>query len=792
MARMKTRPHYNVVFAVLLLGIAAYALLQSLIVPVFTLLIPALHTTQATATWLMTAYLLSASVATPILGRIGDKVGKERMLVLTLVALTVGSLIAALTESVGVMILARVIQGLGGGVIPLAFGIIRDEFPAKKLNGAVGIASSLLAVGSGIGLVLAGPIVQHLNLHWLFWVPMIMTAITAVAAVLFVPESPVRSPGRINWVAAFLLSAWLVALLLAVSQGPSWGWASGRTLGLFAAAVVCAIAWVVVELRSKTPLIDMRTMRIPAVWTTNVAAVLMGMSMYAMMTFLPQLLQTPRALAGYGLSASITRSGLYMLPLAVAMFAIGFLIGPLAARIGPKWIVLIGGVLSVPAFALLAAGHDHGWEIYIAAGLLGIGIGMAFSAMPAIIVGAVPPAQTGAATGMNANVRTVGGAIGSAISSVILTSGTHTAHGFPSNSGYTNVFWFLTGVAALTALASVFIPSGRGRKQPIMEVIAEEYVPITANPLPERELALVGSNGSGRYAAGGLAGGTGRSNGSDSAAVRSTESVASVSKSSSSSVPDAIEGLVRRESGLPVADAALTLIDPRGHQVSRSRGGVDGAFRIDVPAPGSYVLIASAPAHEPVAVTVIVGARAQRLELTLPSSGELSGTVRRTDGTPVDGATVTVTTMRGDVVDAAVTNPDGEFVCRGVAPGTHTIVAVAERMRPSANTVTVPDGGVLRHDIELDPSATLVGAVHAAGRVVPDAQVTVLDETGDHIATARTDDQGHYLVSDLPEGRYAVVTRGYPSVSSRVRVIGGEVVHDVNLGYDEVTPLPVR
>ncbi|WP_290048357.1 MFS transporter, partial [Nocardia nova] len=461
MARVKSRPHYNVVFAVLLLGISAYALLQSMVVPVLALLIPALHTTQSTATWLMTGYLLSASVATPILGRIGDKVGKERMLVVTLVALTVGSLIAALTESVGVMIVARVIQGLGGGVIPLAFGIIRDEFPAKKLHGAVGIASSLIAVGSGLGLVLAGPIVEHLNYHWLFWVPMIITAIAAVAAIVFVPESPVRSPGNINWGAAILLSAWLVALLLAVSKGPSWGWGSALTLGLFALAVVAAAAWIVVELKSTTPLIDMRTMRIPAVWTTNLVAVLTGAGMYAMMTFLPQLLQTPRAIAGYGLSAGITQSGLYMLPLSVAMFVIGLSIGPLAARIGPTAIVLIGSVITVPAFVMLAVGHDRSWEIYLAGALLGVGIGLAFSSMPAIIVAAVPPAQTGAATGMNANVRTVGGAIGSAVSAVLLTSGATTVHGLPADAGYSRVFWFLAGVSVLAALAAVIIPSVR-------------------------------------------------------------------------------------------------------------------------------------------------------------------------------------------------------------------------------------------------------------------------------------------------------------------------------------------
>ena len=221
------RAHYQVTFAVLAVSVAAFALLQSLVTPVLSEIQTDLHTDQSTVTWVLTAYLLSASVFTPIMGRIGDKVGKERMLVVALVALAVGSLIAALAASIGPMIVARVIQGIGGGVLPLSFGIIRDEFPEKKVPGAVGVIASLAAVGAGVGLVLAGPIVTALDYHWLFWFPMIITALAAVATFVFVPESPVRTPGRISVLPAVLLSAWLVALLLALSEGQSWGWTSG-------------------------------------------------------------------------------------------------------------------------------------------------------------------------------------------------------------------------------------------------------------------------------------------------------------------------------------------------------------------------------------------------------------------------------------------------------------------------------------------------------------------------------------------------------------------------------------
>jgi MFS family permease len=194
-----------VTFAVLALGVGAYALLQSLVTPVLTTVEAELHTTQSAVTWVLTAYLLSASIFTPIMGRIGDMIGKERVFVATLVALAVGSLLAAVAGSIGLMIVARVIQGIGGGVLPLAFGIIRDEFPTAKVPGAVGAIASLTAVGAGLGIVLAGPIVDALDYHWLFWIPMIITIVAAVSAVLFVPESPVRSAGRISWLPAVLL-----------------------------------------------------------------------------------------------------------------------------------------------------------------------------------------------------------------------------------------------------------------------------------------------------------------------------------------------------------------------------------------------------------------------------------------------------------------------------------------------------------------------------------------------------------------------------------------------------------
>lgn len=450
------RTHHQVTFLVLALGVAAFALLQSLVIPALPTIREALGTSQTNVTWVLTAYLLSASIFTPIMGRLGDMSGKKRVFVVALVALALGSLLAALAPSLGVMIVARVIQGVGGGVLPLAFGIIRDEFPGEKVGGAVGLIAALSAIGAGFGIVLAGPIVSALSYHWLFWFPMMMVVVAAVAALLLVPESSERSPGRINWGAATLMSGWLVALLLAVSQAPVRGWISLPVLGLLAAAVVIGVVWVVVEKRSPNPLIDMRMMGVRSVWTTNLVALLLGIAMYAMLGFLPTFLQTPSS-AGYGFGATVTLSGVMLLPNALMMFLVGLVAGRLAQRFGSRLVLVYGTVISLVGLLTLALAHTEVWEIVVATALTGIGFGLAFSSMSNIIVSAVPREQTGVASGMNANIRTIGGSLGAAVMASIVASGGETA-GFPAESGYTAGFLVLAGAMLLAGVAGFFIP----------------------------------------------------------------------------------------------------------------------------------------------------------------------------------------------------------------------------------------------------------------------------------------------------------------------------------------------
>jgi predicted MFS family arabinose efflux permease len=304
---------------------------------------------------------------------------------------------------------------------------------------------------------LAGPIVGVLDYHWLFWFPAIMLVAATIAAYVVIPPSPVRVHGKVNFLAAGLLSAWLVAVLVAVSEAPDWGWISVKVLGLIVVGIAVAVLWMSVELRSTHPLIDMRMMRLPVVWTLNLVAFMFGFGMYAVMGFVPEYLQTKPS-AGYGFGLSVTHSGLLMLPLSAVMFFVGLATGRLTIRFGGKLVMLVGSLISVVPFLLLVFAHSHQWEILLATGLLGGGFGLAYSAMSALIVAGVPPEQTGVASGMNANIRTIGGSIGAAVMSSIVTASAH--HGsLPTEAGYNHGFALLTVGAVAAAGAGMLVPS---------------------------------------------------------------------------------------------------------------------------------------------------------------------------------------------------------------------------------------------------------------------------------------------------------------------------------------------
>jgi MFS family permease len=312
--------------------------------------------------------------------------------------------------------------------------------------------------------VLSGLIVDHLSYEWIFWFGFAVVIVAIVATHMFVPESPVKSPARIDWAGAAMLSAGLVCLLLGVSEGNRWGWTSPQILGLFAAAVAILAAWVRFEQRAPQPLVDTALLRVRGVWTTNLTGFLIGFGMFGSFILIPQFVQTPER-AGFGFGADVTSAGLFMLPSAAIMLVAGPLAGALAGRVGSKVPLALGTVFAAASFGLLTLAHSQAWQIILAVALLGLGIGLSFASMANLIVEAVPQRQTGEATGMNTIMRTVGGAFGGQLAAAIVANHVAARTGLAEESGFTTAFLMGTVAAALAFAAATLIP-GRLRRRP--------------------------------------------------------------------------------------------------------------------------------------------------------------------------------------------------------------------------------------------------------------------------------------------------------------------------------------
>ncbi|AQW48074.1 MFS transporter permease [Streptomyces hygroscopicus] len=455
-------PRSGPVVAVLAFGGIVVSLMQTLVVPLIPDLPGLLHTSASDASWAITATLLAGAVATPVLGRLGDMYGKRRTLLLSLTMLVIGSVVCALSDALAPMIVGRALQGFSAGVIPLGISIMRDELPAERLGSAMALMSSSLGVGGALGLPGAAALAEHADWHVLFWVSASLGVVVIALVLALVPESPVRGGGRFDLVGAIGLSAGLFCLLLAISKGADWGWGSTTTIGLFGGAAVVLLLWSRWELRVTGPLVDLRTTMRRQVLLTNLASIVIGFAMFGMSLVLPQLLQMPEA-TGYGLGQSMMTAGLCLGPSGLVMMAISPLSARITATWGPKVSLMLGAGVIAAGYGMGVFLMDAAWQVVIISCVIGAGIGLAYSAMPALIMSAVPVSETGAANGLNTLMRSIGTSTASAVVGVVLAHMT-TAFGpteVPSLNGFRTAF-VIGGGAALVALAVASLLPGRG------------------------------------------------------------------------------------------------------------------------------------------------------------------------------------------------------------------------------------------------------------------------------------------------------------------------------------------
>ncbi|WP_050671362.1 MFS transporter [Luteipulveratus halotolerans] len=422
-----------------------------------------LDTSASTVSWLLTSTLLVAAVTVPILGRLGDMFGKRLMLLVAIGALTVGSLITALTDNVALLIVGRAVQGASAAAIPLGISLLATLMPKERVGSSVALISAMLGVGGALGLPLAGFVAEHADFHALFWITTAAGAATFVGILAVVPESTVRTGGRVDLVGAGLLAVGLVCLMLPLAQSAEGGWGSLRVWGLIAAAAVVLLVFGWTQLRITDPLVDLTALRSRPIILTNLASVLFGFALFASFIGTASFIEAPGS-SGYGFGSSLLVGGLALLPSGLAMLALS----PVAARLievrGAPFTLALGAVIVAAGWLMRIVLSDALWQVIVGATVVGIGTGIGYAAIPSLINAYTPPSEIAAANGLNSLFRSLGSSLASAIGGSILAADTVILGHFavPSLTAYRELF----AVCALASVAAAVIVMLVPRRQP--------------------------------------------------------------------------------------------------------------------------------------------------------------------------------------------------------------------------------------------------------------------------------------------------------------------------------------
>ncbi|MGW7574863.1 MFS transporter [Streptomyces sp. NPDC054765] len=767
------------------------AVMQTLLVPVIKDLPVLLNTAPSNATWVMTATLLAGAVSTPIMGRLGDLNGKRRMLLTSLAVMVVGSLICGFTNDLVTMIVGRALQGFAMGAIPLGIGIMRDELPRERLGSAMGLMSSSIGVGGGLALPAAALVAQHANWHTLFFGAAGLGVLSMLLTFLVVPESAVRAQGRFDVAGAIGLSAGLIALLLPITKGSDWGWGSPTTLGLFGTAVLILALWGVMELRMADPLVDLRTTARREVLLTNLASITVGVAFYAISLVLPQLLQLPES-TGYGLGRSMVVAGLCVAPLGLTMMCIAPLYARIAARRGPKVSLLLGMMVIAIGYGAGIGLMNAPWQTVIIAVVVGAGIGLAYSSLPALIIGAVDPSETGAATGLNTLMRSIGTSVSSAVIGMVLAHmstrvGPATV---PTMAGFRVSFLIATAAVVVGVVLASFLPSQRKASRPSLVAQSTES---GAGDVPGADAGTDGvlePAGAAARLVQPAPSWARPAAGPEGHGIRVPSIPAAATAADEAETPSGFTGRVLDAAGSPVPGASITLIDRQGRQAGVTTAGADGHYAFPAPAAGTYVLTGAAPGHAPCAASAMYrdeGVSAQ-VDLILAGTGRLGGVLfGGPEGVPLAGGSIVLTDAGGDVVTRTTSGADGSWDAAALPPGPYTLVLSAPGHQPQARAIELSGGEPARQDIRLQPAAAVRGTVRdPSGRPLADAAVTLVED-GTVTGHTVTGPDGAFAFSGLSGRHYTLTAAGYPPHAVPISLTGGaHEILDLDLAQPSV------
>lgn len=775
---------------------------------------------QSAYTWVVTASLLAMTASTPLWGKLADLFSKKLLIQLALVIFVLGSAAAGLSQNAGMLIGFRAVQGIGmGGLSSLAQIILAAMISPRergRYNGYLGATFATAMVG---GPLVGGVITDTdwLGWRWCFYVgvPFAVIALIVLQRTLHLPV--VKRRVKVDWAGAFLITAAVCLLLVWVTfAGDKYDWVSWQTYAMVGGTVALLAVFLLVESKASEPIMPLRLFRNRTIALASLASLFVGVAMFAGTIFFSQYFQLAR-------DKSPTMSGVLTIPMIAGLFVSSTVSGQVITRTGrwKAWL-LAGGVLVTSGLGLLGTlRYDTPyWHVAIFMALLGLGVGMMMQNLVLCTQNQVAPSDLGAASSVVTFFRSLGGAIGVSALGAVLShrishyaeeglaelgvSGSATGHGeipdldaLPTpirtviesayGHGIGDVFLYAAPFAVLALVFSFFIKEVPLRTNGALAQAAQAEatgtgtddgtdVPETS-PAPAMAMAMASVTADSAEAA------------APTAAPATTSVTAPATAPATAPVSGGggipVRGHVRGAEGASVPRAAITLISLGGRQLGRSVASIDGAYAVDAPAAGSYVLIAAADGFQPQASTVVVTGEPVAYDILLSGTGGLSGVVRAAGaGQAVQDAMVVVTDVRGDVLASGLTGEQGEFGFGELVPGGVTVAVNATGFRPRALPVEVGGTGVTRIEIDLAAGARLQGVVRAPGGALADARVTLLDAAGNVVGTATTGSDGAYAFTDLDGGEYTVIATGYPPVATALTVSGpGVDGHDIELAH---------
>jgi EmrB/QacA subfamily drug resistance transporter len=796
----------------LLLGMFAAILSSTIVSNALPEIIQDLGGGQSAYTWVVTAALLSMTASTPLWGKLADLVSKKALVQIALLIYIVGSVVAGLSQNSGMLIGARVIQGLGaGGLTALAQIIMAAMISPRERGRYSGYLGATFAVAT-VGGPLVGGVITDTD--WLGWrwclyvgVPFALIALVVLQKTLHLPES--KRKVKVDWAGAFFITAAVCLLLIWVTfADDKYEWLSWQTYAMVGGAILLTLVFLFVETKAAEPIIPLYLFRNRTITLASVASLFVGIAMFAGTVFFSQYFQLAR-------DKSPTMSGVMTIPMIAGLFVSSTVSGLIITKTGKwkAWLVS-GGLLLTAGLGLLGTMRydtDY-WKIGVYMAVMGLGVGMMMQNLVLSTQNQVAPHELGAASSVVTFFRSLGGAVGvSALGSVMSTRISHYAEDtigtltpeqqagaakamgsgqlpdmdlLPApirtwlesayGHGIADVFLYVTPVALIAFLVTLFIKEVPLRTSGALAQAAEANAPAQAAAAPAAEEKVPS------WAAATTA--------TTEAGPEGTQRLAAVATAAAPSdttggIP--VRGHVRGAESAPLPQAAVTLISLSGRQLGRSVTQADGSYALDTPGAGSYVLIASADGFQPQASTIVVNDEPLAYDILLTGTSGLSGVVRAADGgLPVKDAMVVVTDVRGDLLAGAATGEQGEFGFAELVPGPVTIAVNAAGYRPRALPVEVGGTGVTRVEIDLDAGARVQGVVRAAHGPLADARVTLVDAAGNVVGSATTGTDGAYAFTDLDGGEYTVIATGYPPVATALTVGGAGVDdHDIRLAH---------